>query len=101
MSSNPPEKKPSAGDHAWLFTKVSLFLMLNVGSLLVGVCTAVAAGGITFNATGSRLYGAVVGLGIYMATMGGRSWFLSQIVLGFFDKKDLGDMDKVIDDGKK
>lgn len=95
------KKKLTGGDYAWLFTKVLLFLGTHVATLLIAVCTATAVGGITLQETQNKLYGLLTGIGTFLACLAGRELLLAKVVRTFFDKKDIEDMDKVIEDGEK
>jgi len=97
----PPVKKLTSGDYAWLFTKVLLFLGTHVATLLVAVCTATAVGGITLQETQNKLFGLLTGIGTFMACLAGRELVIAKVVLTFFNKKDIEDMDKVINDGER
>lgn len=98
MPRQPIVKQYKGADALWLFSKVILYLLGHLVSILLAVVLAVWAGASAFINTESRLIGLAVGVAAYMAGMSGREWLNWVMVRNFFDTSDMKEMDNQIED---
>jgi len=93
-------QKYTGSDALWLFSKVILFLLVHLATILMSVAMAVWAGAMAFITTDVKLFGLMIGLGTYMAGMAGRSWLNDLMVERFFSIHDVKEMGAVIGDNR-
>jgi uncharacterized membrane protein AbrB (regulator of aidB expression) len=98
MQKKPVVKKYTGADALWLFSKVIVFLLVHLISLLTAVVLAVWTGGMAFITTNSKLFGFMAGIAAYMACMAGRTWLNDLMVHHLFSIGDMMEMDNKIGD---